>query len=437
MRRVFGGAALVIAGIAALVEGARPTGGWMKRHRTAIGVLAVILVMTILPAGAGSAVVGPRGHASIIGGKPAVQGMFPWLAFIADKRGRTIGQCTGTVVAPNLVLTAGHCAEDVQTEVERDPTGYIVVTGNVDWTSPEAQVSLVSEVIVYPGFHSQTSDVGDAALLVLSTPTTAPAISLGSASAGTRARIAGWGLTSAGAQETPDTLQWAEVTVQSPEWCEQHENPFDAEAEICAIDENGAAGACKGDSGGSLIVESPSAPPVEIGVDDEAVRGCSPSYAGTYASAALIEAWVQGAIRDLAPLTEPPASPLGPTANPGRYVTVGSHAHRVAVRVSGNGQHVVNVEVKATVNCQHGYTYEADVAWPSYNYAAIHNHTARMTLGTPANRYDRAGRFGVYLRFNVVGYVEGDLSIDIRSKTRRAGLCSARAIHFIAHPASG
>ena len=403
-------------------------------HRAASGLLAVLVLLAV-PASV-RAVSGerPRGHASIVGGKPAAQGMFPSLAYIADKRGRTIGQCTGTVVAPNLVLTAGHCAEDVNTEVERDPTGYFVVTGNVDWTAPEAQVSGVSEVIVYPGFHGSTSGVGDAALLVLSTPTTAPAISLGTAEPGTLARIAGWGSTYAGQPESPNTLQWAEATVQSSKWCKQHKEPFSATAELCALDENLGSGACQRDSGGPLIAESPSGP-VELGVYDRGVTDCSPSYAGSYAAAALIAPWVREAIRALAPLAQPVGSPVA--ERPGRYVTVRSQAHRVAIRVSGNGRHVVGLEIKATINCQHGYTYEPDIGWPLANYAAIHNHAARMTLASASYGYFKAGRFGVYLHFNNAGYVEGVASINVRARDRRTGLCSARAIRFIAHAASG
>ena len=56
-----------------------------------------------------------RAHAPIVDGRPAEPGRLPWLAYIEDRRGAGTGQCTGTVVAPNLVLTAGHCAEDVHT----------------------------------------------------------------------------------------------------------------------------------------------------------------------------------------------------------------------------------------------------------------------------------------------------------------------------------
>src|SRR5580704_767918 len=59
----------------------------------------------------------PLAKAAIIGGAPAQAGMFASVAEILDIRGREVGQCTGTVVAANLVLTAGHCAENVKTGI--------------------------------------------------------------------------------------------------------------------------------------------------------------------------------------------------------------------------------------------------------------------------------------------------------------------------------
>jgi V8-like Glu-specific endopeptidase len=124
-------------------------------------------------------------HIAVVGGQTAKPGTFPWMAYVVDVRGDDVGQCSGTVVAPNLVLTAGHCAEDLQTGVPNEASGYQVVTGNVDWGAPktEKQVSGVTRVIICPCFDRRT-DVGDVALLQLSTPTTAPVVTLASSPGG-------------------------------------------------------------------------------------------------------------------------------------------------------------------------------------------------------------------------------------------------------------
>src|SRR5947209_486773 len=70
---------------------------------------------------------GPIAHASIIGGQLAQAGTFRWMAYVIDQRREALGQCTGTVVAANLILTAAHCAENTETGVVNEPSGYTVV----------------------------------------------------------------------------------------------------------------------------------------------------------------------------------------------------------------------------------------------------------------------------------------------------------------------
>lgn len=80
----------------------------------------------------------------IIGGYGAVQSDWPFMAFVAyfDASGNPEFNCTGTVVAPNVVLTAAHCAVDETTGAPLDPAGFAVVTGSVDWTNQsQRQVS--------------------------------------------------------------------------------------------------------------------------------------------------------------------------------------------------------------------------------------------------------------------------------------------------------
>jgi len=70
--------------------------------------LALCALLALLactpPAGAVSVPVRP----SIVGGSPAPTGSFPWLAFVADVSNGAANMCSGTVVSPNVILTAGH-----------------------------------------------------------------------------------------------------------------------------------------------------------------------------------------------------------------------------------------------------------------------------------------------------------------------------------------
>lgn len=90
-------------------------------------LLAVLLSAAILVATAPA----PPATA-IIGGTTAQTGTFPSLAYVVNFQGQLAYQCTGTVIAPSLVLTAGHCAESMQTGTPFSPSGFRVVTGTVD-----------------------------------------------------------------------------------------------------------------------------------------------------------------------------------------------------------------------------------------------------------------------------------------------------------------
>jgi hypothetical protein len=83
----------------------------------------------------------------------------------------------GSVVAPNIVLTAGPCAVDKTTGETLDRSGFVVLTGSIDWTdTTQRQVSSVSQVIVNHGYLAEPPDTTDASLLVLSGATSALAI---------------------------------------------------------------------------------------------------------------------------------------------------------------------------------------------------------------------------------------------------------------------
>lgn len=238
-------------------------------------------------------------HAAVIGGHVAEAGTFPWMAYILDVRGEEVGQCSGTIVAPRLVLTAGHCGEDVETGVLNEALGYRVVTGNVDWADEaDRQVSDVSKVIIYPGFDRSTL-TGDAALLELSTPTSAPPIALatnlGGMPAGTGALIAGWGKTFPEQEYFTERLRWADTAVQGPNYCDENAPPFYAQDELCAIDPPSySTGTCFGDSGGPLLAEWPEGRGVaEIGITSQVYGECSTSKPDVFTRSDLVASWIK------------------------------------------------------------------------------------------------------------------------------------------------
>jgi trypsin len=244
----------------------------------------------------------------IVGGTGAVQGQFGFMAFILffDSNGNPVFLCSGTLVSSNVVLTAGHCAVDEATGVPRAASGYRVVTGAVDWTdATHRTVSGASRVIVNPGFTTSGGVLRhDAALLVLSSPVSQPAVPLwsrGQVSSGEGAVIAGWGETFAGQANPQAVLQWARTVVQSPSYCGQFNSAFDSASQLCVVNPpTNDTATCNGDSGGPLLAADANNRLFEIGLTSVGPADCNTDTADYFTAVRPIEPWVSSVVSSVA-----------------------------------------------------------------------------------------------------------------------------------------
>jgi secreted trypsin-like serine protease len=241
----------------------------------------------------------------IVGGTPVISNQLPWMAYISDMRGGFRGACSGTVLAPRVVLTAAHCVEAVGTGARHPANGFLVVTGDVG-SFGRRFTSEVSRTVLYPGYTRAPLD-GDAALMILASPTAAPPIRLlrgaeaKSASVATVARVAGWGKTMFRQGEPVTGLKAGRTVVQSASWCALHAREYDAETEICAIDSPYyATAACDGSSGGPLFAQvSRARPVIEIAVISYGDPSCAPTRPTVFTRASAISAWAEGIVREV------------------------------------------------------------------------------------------------------------------------------------------
>jgi secreted trypsin-like serine protease len=259
---------------------------------------------------AGRASAGPRqrlhrgsgAHASVVKGTSASITTFPWLAHITYE-GATEGfECTGTVVAPRLVMTAGHCAVSEAGRV-LSASSYHVVTGLADLNQlTPGHVSTVTQVLVYPGYEP-SRNLHDAALLVLAAPVAAPPISLATAddealiSGGTPISIVGWGLTSGTSTKAPAVLRTAGTVIQGSAYCRQKARkvtPFyDEKTQLCAIaPPKFEAGPCHGDSGGPGIVLRSDGVPVQVGIISMGAPDCRTNIPGVQTRVDQVAPWI-------------------------------------------------------------------------------------------------------------------------------------------------
>jgi secreted trypsin-like serine protease len=87
--------------------------------------------------------------------------------------------CTGTLIAPDVVMTAAHCLDEGRSSFDPiEPEDVVVYVGDNPTTDPDPVPYLVTEVQAHPGFDSRmlTDDIG--LLRLASAPAVTPVAAL-------------------------------------------------------------------------------------------------------------------------------------------------------------------------------------------------------------------------------------------------------------------
>lgn len=239
--------------------------------KTCVVVFAVLamVVQTVAPE-TGQA---KRGHqrvgTEVVHGGDVPDGQYSFVAAVgySDPSGAFLWDnmfCGGSLVAPDLVLTAAHCV------LGTTPPELAVVVGRTVMTSDQGQVRSVTEIIMHPSFNHDNA-TNDMAIVRLNQPVTdidpIKVIAAGDTSfyvPGTPLMLVGWGDTlpapHGGKPDVyPDRLQQSRVNVVDDYTCakEWHRTGYsdDSVWSIILCTTPGKFG--PGDSGGPLFVSTP------------------------------------------------------------------------------------------------------------------------------------------------------------------------------------
>jgi secreted trypsin-like serine protease len=288
---------------------ANPKGSTRRGRALAAFVALALLASLVVVASAGAAAASdaagnPKATGSVIGGHATTIADFPALAYVEGVQATSGYACTGTVVAPRVVLTAGHCVEDIESSSIVEPSKIAVATGvsNLEHIPP-ANISAVVRVLAYPSFDPALLH-GDAGLLILAAPVAAPPIALATKAEtalyepGDELTVAGWGIDKRGTEQTPTQLQAATVPIQETERCRNGLKRFypfyDASRQLCTLDAPGfKITPCHGDSGGPAIATREDGTAVEVGVVSLGDATCSPRSPAVFTRVDQISTWVQ------------------------------------------------------------------------------------------------------------------------------------------------
>ncbi|MGW7444859.1 S1 family peptidase [Kitasatospora sp. NPDC054795] len=227
--------------------------------------------IAVLLATAGLLAAGAVPAAAVHGGADTTTRSHPFVVALETATGEQ--WCTGALIAPTKVLTAGHCVAEAT-----DPTSLRVIAGRTDLTGSGGQVRRVKGYRVDPRYTAGLDH--DSAVLTLDRPLPQAPVRVARQGDealyryGRPATLLGFGRT--GSDGQPGThLKQAQLTLAPPASCDPYTSPDDSPLlKVCGLPRAGTTDSvCKGDSGGPLVAGG-----VVIGVVSTGNKYCDTQY---------------------------------------------------------------------------------------------------------------------------------------------------------------
>jgi secreted trypsin-like serine protease len=232
-------------------------------RRTSAALLAALAALTVLAAAAPAK--GPTARPSVVGGGGVPPGVYPWI--VAMSRG-----CGGSLIAPDRILTAAHCVENLRVDTLRlYVSAHTRRRGSLRYDGIPVQAV---EVATHPGYRPLRGGgpVNDAAVLRLAAPVEgiAPVLLAGpqdgvAFAPAAPVTVLGWGVTRTDRADPPLArgLRSGTLRVLSDRTCANiygDDGSYRSTLMLCARSRNAFrrpnTSPCIGDSGGPLITDA-------------------------------------------------------------------------------------------------------------------------------------------------------------------------------------
>lgn len=238
----------------------------------------------LLPAMVEPAEQHPTGQPRIVGGTE-VESDEPWMVALQDRGGNHF--CGGSLIAPDVVVTAAHCTEgETRTSMQ--------IELGLHALGDQGEVHQIEQIVVHPDYDTLTLD-SDIALLLLSTPSTRDTIRLATLLdaelevPGRLVTAMGWGTTQTAVPSDP--IREVTLPIVDREVANRP-NAYDGQIteQMLAAGDTGRD-TCQGDSGGPLFTQDADGNDVLIGITSWG-QGCGdPGYPGIYTRVSRFADW--------------------------------------------------------------------------------------------------------------------------------------------------
>ena len=252
----------------------------------------------------------PSAHA-VVGGKPVPEGKYPYVAYIEVDGGFV---CSGTLIAPRWVMSAGHCSSITGPTEQGTPIPTLPQLIQVSLGTSKAQPfpelpgdgpgihPQVANVYVEPDYNFATHGSGyDVSLIELTEDVNLPTVKVAGKGEealwkpGTMATIAGFGATCEDC-DLPPTMREAQVPITTDAYAQNaYPDSFENKTQIGAGFPKGGVDTCGGDSGGPLMVPGPNGV-FRLAGDTSYGQGCAePGFPGIYGRVAdtTLRTWIK------------------------------------------------------------------------------------------------------------------------------------------------